>query len=564
MLEQLKITNFALIDDLDVEFAPGLNVLTGETGAGKSIIVGALKLALGHRASSETVRTGAKQARIEALFRGVDQPETVRVLDEMGIDSSTGELVLARVVQAGGRNRCYVNGHLCPAQTLLSIGTVLVDFHGQHEHQSLLDPYRQQLLLDWFGGLDELRDRVAGLYEQWRSAQKQLQAIETDERERLRRTDILRHEVQEIRAANLHPDEENELEVRRQIVANAERLYTLAEHGRTVIEGEETATSLGDLLAELIADVGQLASIDPQFDDVHDLLNSTRVELTELGYRLQRYADEVQFDPAELDGIDDRLALIRRLRRKYGDTVAAVLDYADERARELAELDTHDQQVAALEQQCASLAAATLDAASRLSKQRTSKARRLAAQTLDELRPLAMDRARLDVLVSPKPNDSLGPTGLDDVEIVFSANKGEETRPLRSIASGGELSRVMLALKVVLARSDRIHTLVFDEVDAGVGRVVAGRIAAKLTAATRYHQVLCITHLPQISAAADHHIYVSKQQVGGRTVTRAEVIAGEERVREIAKLIGGTDSELSIEHAQEMLAHARGDKTRVL
>jgi len=559
MLERLNIKDFALIDDIEVEFTSGLNVFTGETGAGKSIIVGALKLALGHRASSDTVRGGTRQARIEALFRGVEQPEVASMLDEMGLDGSSDELVLARVVQAEGRSRCYVNGHMCAAQTLLAAGRALVDFHGQHDHQSLLDPQRQRMVLDGFAGLDELRERVAELYERWRTAERERDGLRSDERERLRRIDILRHEVREIREANLEVEEETELKAHRQIVANAEKLYTLAAHGRTVLDGETNVVSLQDMWAELTADVDRLAAIDQQFADVHAFLDSTRVELTELAYRLQRYSDEVHFDPDELTAIDDRLAVIRQLKRKYGDSVEAVIGYGEQCSRELDELDTYDERLAALDEQCALLRAEALEAAVSLSKQRSSKARQMAGRTVKELRPLAMEHARLDVAVSRGADESLGPAGLDDIEILFSANEGEKMRPLRSIASGGELSRVMLALKVVLARSDRIHTLVFDEVDAGIGRTVAGRIADKLTDAARDHQLLCITHLPQIAAAADNHICVDKRQAGGRTVTRTEILDDDGRVREIAKLVGGTDkSEISVEHARRMIEQVHG------
>ena len=557
MLERLNISNFALIDDIEVELASGLNVFTGETGAGKSIIVGALKLALGHRASSGSVRSGTNQARIEALFREVEHPQVAGLLDEMGLDGATDELILARVIQAEGRSRCYVNGHMCAAQTMLAIGTALVDFHGQHDHQSLLDPRRQRLVLDGFAGLDKLCGQVGELYERWRTAERERDDLQSDERERLRRIDILRHEVHEIRDANLQADEETDLMVRRQIVANAETLYTLAAHGRAVLDGETDAVSLSDMWAELTADVNQLADIDPQFADVRAFLDSTRIELTELAYRLQRYSDDVHFDPDELNTIDDRLAVIRQLKRKYGDSVDAVLDYAEVRGRELAELDTYDERVAALDERCEKFRSEAIEAAVSLSKKRASKARQLASRTVRELRPLAMDRARLDVVVSRGADESIGPTGLDDIEILFSANEGEDMRPLRSIASGGELSRVMLALKVVLARSDQTHTLVFDEVDAGVGRTVAGRIAEKMTDAAQHHQLLCITHLPQIAVAADNHICVDKRQIDGRMVTRTAILDADARVREIAKLVGGTDeTEISIEHARRMIEQA--------
>ncbi len=561
MLERLNVSNFALIDDIEVEFAPGLNVLTGETGAGKSIIVEALKLALGHRASSDVVRAGTDQARIEALFRGVEHPDVSRVLDELGLDGAADELILARVVHAGGRSRCYVNGHMCAAQTLLSIGAALVDFHGQHEHQSLLDPARQRLLLDGFAGLDSLRRRVAELYGRWRTAERERDGLRTDERERLRRMDLLRHEVTEIREANLRPGEEDELAARRQIVANAEKLHTLAAQSCALLDNETDTPSLADLWAELASTIDQLASIDPQFADSREFLEAARAELTELGYRLQRYSDDVQFDPDELTAIDERLTIIRQLKRKYGDSVGAVLDYGEQRARELAELDSYDERLGALEQECERLRTEALDTASRLSEKRSSAARQLASRTAKQLKSLAMDSARLRVNVSRKPDDALGLTGLDDVEIEFSANKGEPLRPLRAIASGGELSRVMLALKVVLARADMTHTLVFDEVDAGVGRTAAGRIAEKLSDAAGYHQLLCITHLPQIAAAADNHICVDKRRVAGRTVTRTERLDGDRRVREIAKLIGGTDrTEIGVEHARQMLEQTRAGK----
>ena len=552
MLEILRIKNFALIDDLQAELRSGLNVLTGETGAGKSIIVGALNLVLGMRASSDVVRSGATEARIEALFNIEGKPRVSRLVDELGFENDGKQLVLARTIGAEERSRCYVNGALATLSALARIGNELVDFHGQHEHQSLLRTEKQMELLDEFAGVTPLRASLAEVYRKLLDIKGAIAQLDQDERERARQIEFLTHEVKEIDAAQLDPLEEDRLRDRRKIVANAERLFSLSEQAYQALHSEENSVVTNP--AMLRKSLSELAEIDASFKPFVDSLDELQHQLDELAVTLRDYAGTLEFDPGELDAIETRLRLINSLKRKYGDSIAAILEYGEKCKRELAALESHDERLADLQQQRDKILSESLAQARKISDKRKRAARELATKVKRELDALGMPKATFEVRVDRRPDEELTATGLDDVEFMFSANPGEPPKPLKDVASGGEISRVMLALKTVLAEADDIPTLVFDEIDAGVGGAMARTLGAKLAEVARSHQVICITHLPRIAATANHHIRVTKESEAGRMVTHITTLDKEERIKEIATLLDGRKlSKISLQHARELL-----------
>jgi len=552
MLELLRIKDFALIDDLETELKPGLNVMTGETGAGKSIIVTALNLVLGMRASSEVVRTGSREARIEALFNIQDNGRISGLLEELGFEANDKELVLARTISKEGRSRCYANGALATLGALATIGNELVDFHGQHEHQSLLKTDKQMELLDEYAGLTELRAGFAQDYGKLLEIRRTLSELDKDERERARQIDFLAHEINEIDGAKLDPLEDEQLRARKKIVVNAERLFSLSKQAYAMVYSEDN--SITDNLALLQRSLSELAEIDADFKPFVDSLDDLHHQLEELAYKLRDYSGTLEFDPGELDTIEARLQLINGLKRKYGESIAAILEHKEKCERELETLRSHDERFADSQQQHERTLAQCLKQAKTLSEKRKRAARRMASKVRKELEVLGMEKAGFEVRVSRRSDEELASTGLDDVEFMLSANPGEPEKPLKQVASGGEISRVMLGLKTVLAEADNIPTLVFDEIDAGVGGAVARTVGAKLQTVAGSHQVVCITHLPQIAATANHHIRVTKQPEKGRMVTRVASLDKEERINEIATLLDGRKlSKISLQHARELL-----------
>jgi len=435
---------------------------------------------------------------------------------------------------------------------LATIGNELVDFHGQHEHQSLLRTDKQMDLLDEYAGLTELRAGLAEDYGKLLEIRRTLSELDKDDRERARQIDFLTHEVGEIDSAKLDPLEDEQLRARKKIVANAERLFSLSSQAYAMLYSDDN--SISDNLAILRRSLGELAEIDAEFNPLSDSLNDMDEQLKELAYKLRDYSGTLEFDPGELDAIETRLRLINGLKRKYGESVAAILEHKEKCERDLEMLRSHDERLADSQQQHEHTVAQCLKQAKTLSEKRKRAARRLATRVRKELEALGMEKAQFDVRISGRPDEALTSTGLDDVEFMLSANPGEPEKPLKQVASGGEISRVMLGLKTVLAEADNIPTLVFDEIDAGVGGAVARTVGAKLKAVADSHQVVCITHLPQIAATANHHIRVTKQPEKGRMVTRVASLDKEERINEIATLLDGTKlSKISLQHARELL-----------
>jgi DNA repair protein RecN (Recombination protein N) len=558
MLRFLRIQQLAIIDAVEVEFDAGFNVLTGETGAGKSILVEAVGLLLGGRASGELVRTGEEMATIEAIF-------------EHGGD----ELLVRREITAQGRSRAFVNNQLTTAGALKDLSGSLIELHGQHEHQTLRDASTHLELLDGFGGLQSLAAPTAEAFDQYRQAGDTLARIRAAAADRGARQELVSFQLGELERAGLKPGEDEQLAATRQVLANAERVERLCAEGYTELYESDGAVlaALGGVWRK----VGELSTIDPQFRPYLDARDGIKSQLEDLALFLRRYADTVEASPARLQTMEERLALLERLKRKYGPTLEEVIARRDALRRELADLDTSDERVAELVAAVAATRTAFLREATSLSKARHRAARDLARAVETLAGELAMDRLRFEVRFSADqlPETAWSRAGIDAAEFFVSPNPGEELRPLARIASGGELSRIMLAIKTLTATSrlgfsdDPVRRrpsagapgLIFDEVDAGIGGRVADLVGRKLHALGSAFQVLCITHLPQIAAYADTHFQIVKVVERGRTRTTVGRLDGGGREEEIARMLGGTTvSDAVRASAREMLKDRSGAK----
>ncbi len=550
MLIQLRIRDYAVIDELDLELKPGLNVLSGETGAGKSIIVGALSLLLGERASSDVVRAGEERAVVEAVFDVSGLPDVRRKAEELGVEVDEGLLILKRRVSREGRNRAWVNGSPATASMVWELGAVLVDLHGQHEHQTLLATSEQRQILDAFAGAQEVAARVRELHGRLRALEEEEEARRARLREIESRADFLRFQLEEIEEAELEPGEDEALEEEARRLEHSEELIQEADRLYEGLYGGEGAVS--DRLAELRRVLRDLAGIDGTLEAEAERLDEAYHVVVDVGRALGDYGSEIEHDPRRLERIRERQDLFFRLKRKYGPELEDVIETGRKVRAELEELETADADLDALERTIEETRRELEAAAETLSEQRRAAAEALASEVQALLPELGMEGGVFRVELTPV--DEPGATGAERVEFQTSLNPGFEPGPLDRIASGGELSRVMLALKAILARVDRIPTLVFDEVDAGIGGVVAGRVAAKLRDVSAHHQVFVITHLPQVASRARQHLRVEKAERGGLATTLVSELGGEERVREIARMLGGDpDSSASREHARELL-----------
>ncbi|HEY5649061.1 MAG TPA: DNA repair protein RecN [Nitrospiria bacterium] len=554
MLRELRIENFAIIHRLEIPFDRGLTVLTGETGSGKSIVVDALGLLLGGRSSAGQIRSGCDEAVLEGFFEVPSKGPVSRLLLEADLSGDPAdELIIRRVLSRNGRSRCYINGRLSTLSQLQALGNLLADIHGQNEHQSLLRPELQLYFLDAYGKLLEKRDDFLGLHREYRRTQEELRELETLERDRLQREDLLQFQEQEIREAGLSPGEDIGLQQERDILGNAERLAVMANEAYQALYGGDGA------LLEGLEEVGQtlekLVETDGRLSDISSGCAESIVQLREASSRLRDYKDEISFDPARLEEVESRLHRIEDLKKKYAGTIEGILKRGEEVRSELETLRTNDERVRSLREKLEKDRAAMVRAAGRLSSAREKTAGILGARVEEELGRLKMEKTRFVIHVNPVSDpDQFGPSGADTVEILVSANAGEEPRPLSRVASGGELSRIMLSVKTILSGVDRIPILVFDEVDSGVGGVVAGVVGNRLKGLSRNRQVFCITHLPQIASQADAHYTVEKRAEKGRTVAGVRPLDPKGRVEEIARMLGGRKSTpAAFKHAREML-----------
>jgi DNA repair protein RecN (Recombination protein N) len=550
MLTCLHIQGYAVIDDLTLDLAPGLNALTGETGAGKSIVAEALSLLLGERASSEVVRAGAGRAVVEGVFDVSGRPDLLSSLDALGFQPDEGLVILKREVQAEGRNRSWINGSPATAGMVGELGSALVDLHGQHEHQTLLRAGEQRRILDAFGGLTQAAEEVRRLHHGLVRTREALESRRTRAREIEAQADFLRFQLSEIDGAALEEAEDERLGAESRRLEHARELMEEGAAAHEALYAGEGA--IADRLAELRAVLERLARLDPTLGDPAAVLEEAYHQVAEVGRRLGQYAESVDQDPERLEALRRRQDVIFRLKRKYGPTLDDVLATGRRVRSELDELEGAEEDAEALARQLEGERQALVEAAASLTSGRAEAADRLATAVRGVLPELGMPGARFEVQSSTLPEPGAG--GAESIAFLVSVNPGFEPRPLGRIASGGELSRVMLALKSILARVDRVPTLVFDEIDAGVGGAVAGGVAAKLREIAEHHQVLVITHLPQLASRAHAHLRVDKEEEAGLTVTRVTLLHGEERVREIARMLGGDpESARSRDHARELL-----------
>jgi len=552
MLQSLRIRNIAIVEDVAVEFGPGLNVITGETGAGKSVIVGALNLLLGERADKSLIRTGADQCSVEAAFA----VKTPAVLEELGLPAGDdGTLIVRRQFTAGGTGKCFVNDSPATVQALKRLGDELVDMHGPHDHQSLLSREFQMDLLDAFGGHATARQAYAERYQQGQQLQRDRAALAEDGRDPAQEIEFLTFQIREIESAKLAELNEDELQAEHTRVANAQRILELAAAAQAALAGDEG--SAFSALAAAQKPLADLANIVPEAAAWRTEAANAAMQLQELARTVTGFAERIDADPARLRELDDRLAQIHRLKRKYGGSVAealAVLARAKERLRFL---ETRGERAAQLDAGIAKTAAQIDKLGKELRKLRQASARKLATAITRELRDLGFAHGSFGATLTPAGSPT--PSGLDEVEFGFAPNVGEPARPLRQIASSGEMSRVMLAVKVVLAAHDRIPVLVFDEIDANVGGEMGNAIGGKLRTVAGNRQVLCITHLPQVAAQGASHYVVAKNVREGRTNAAIAPVTGPARAEEVARMLGGKDlTSVTMKHATEMLAKAAG------
>lgn len=574
MLSEIDVRNYALIERLSLRFGNGFNVLTGETGAGKSLVIDCVGLVIGGRASSESVRAGCDSAVVEAVFNISDVPDVEALLLEQGIDPEPdGTLIVTREVSRQGRSRCRLNGRIVTLTALSAIGERLVDIYGQHEYQSLARPSRHIGLLDAFGGarLEQVRDSVRQLYEEWRECEEELAELRQHARERAQRADLLAFQVNEIESANLEPGEDVHLVAEQTVLANAESLYDAVVRAYSLIyeSSYPDIASARDMLGEALEELDNASRIDGTLTSLAESLSALCDHTTEISRALREYRDSIEFDPERLAEVEERLSAISRLKRKYGDSLADVIDHGQLAREELESMTGAGRRVDELEGRSAALSEELGNCASKLSAMRCEIAAELEKEVSRELRDLSMPHAVFKVDVGRKRDGHeivvdgtpvvIGPDGFDNVEFLFSANPGEEPRPLARIASGGEMSRVMLAIKSVLAVADAMPTMVFDEVDAGIGGEAAIAVASKLANIGKVRQVLAVTHLPQIAAVADNHYAVSKLERSGRTEVTVEKLDIEERVTEVARMLAGeAPSSVTVAHAREMLSRRQG------
>ncbi|MBI3813815.1 MAG: DNA repair protein RecN [Nitrospinae bacterium] len=605
MLKELRIKNYAIIDELNIEFKPGLNILTGETGAGKSIIIESLGLILGERASDEMIRSGEDSAAIEAVFDISKMKRIKDTLLESGIEPEDEELIIRRQVSRSGKNRSYINGNAINLTGLKNIGDMLVDIHGQHEHQTLLHPENHCAVLDSFGNTEPLREKCRESYQRLQSLQREMDELINKERERVQRIDLLTFQREEIDKAELSLGEDDELKKEKNLLQNAEKLHQKAVEAYDILYSSDG--SVTEKINTIIGAITEINKIDSTMERVLESGKGVLFQIEDIALNIRDYMEKIEFNPDRLSGIDDRLAEISSLKRKYGSTIEDILKYRKQLDDDLITLSRSQERMDVLSAEIENLKKNLEKLSIDLAEGREKAAGRFESQMEKELKELKMDKVRFKVnfLYEPTPSPPplrpplsppseggaglpllrsiatgsgegkggtagggifinykgkpvrLFPEGIGKIEFFFSPNIGEDLKPLSKIASGGEISRVMLSIKNILASADSIPVMVFDEVDAGIGGGVAEVVGEKLKKVSKGRQVFCITHLPQIASRADAHFQITKKVSSGRTVTSVREISAEDRVEEIARMAGGKIITAAVRrHAEEMLNKA--------
>ena len=555
MLQLLHIENIAVIEEADITFDEGFNALTGETGAGKSIVIDAMGAVLGQRTSRDLIRTGAAKAFVSAMFSGVPP---LPVLEECGLEAEDGELLLQREIYADGKNACRVGGRPVTVAQLRRIGGALLNIHGQHDGQQLLDEEQHGAYLDSFGRVEEELGAYAACYEAMEVTRKKLKSLQMDEAEKERRMDSLTFQIKELEKAQLKPGEEETLLQRRNLLRNSEKFMSAVQGAVWSLTGGDDGGGAVSELREAAGAVSGVKGLDDRFGQLHERLENLYSEAYDVAETLRDLQDSFDFSPQELDELEGRADLLYRLKKKYGPTVEDMLAYLEKCREELDQIAFAADTTARLEKQLEKERGRAMKAARALSEARKAAAKRLEERIQEELRQLDMPKVRFAICFEEKEPDALG---IDVVRFLMSANVGEELRPINKVASGGELARIMLALKNVLAENELIGTLVFDEVDTGVSGRAAQKVAEKLAQVSRRKQVLCVTHLPQLAAMADTHFSVEKGEREGRTYTRVLRLDRERRKEELARLTGGQRlTSALLAGAEELLDAASEDR----
>jgi DNA repair protein RecN (Recombination protein N) len=547
-LSLLRIKNLALVEDLEWQLAPGFTAITGETGAGKSIIIGALQLLLGERTDKSLIRTGAESCTVEAVFAGEALKELNPLLDESGVESIDRDLIVKRSFSVAGTNRQFINGSPTTLGVLKKLGDDLVDLHGPHDHQSLLSPERQLALLDGYAHTGTTLREFEQAYRKLHALRAEHASLSTAEAAREQEIDLLRHQIDEIARANLTADEEDEIATRYRLASNSKRLLELAAAiSRRLAEADD---AILPQLAETQRLLRDLEKIDPDKSTLADAHAACVLELSEISQVLAKYAEELDLDPAQLAALEERVSLFETLKRKYGGSIAEVIAFGERAADRMVKIEGRDAELERLSQEIEGARGEVERIGHALHKARNKAAPKLAENIRANLGDLGFRQSEFDVKLSSL--EEARPAGFDAVELLFSPNPGEPLKPLRLIASSGEISRLMLAIKSSLAAQDAIPLLVFDEIDANVGGEIANAVGEKMRKLAAEHQVLCITHLPQVAAAAATQFVVTKEVVGGRTHSRLSEVSGKARQEEIARMLGGkTDS--ALKHAATLL-----------
>ncbi|WP_129597802.1 DNA repair protein RecN [Anaerophilus nitritogenes] len=561
MLLELIIHDFALIEKLDIHFYEGLNILTGETGAGKSIIIDAVNMAIGERADKNYIRTGSDKSVIQLIFKCNDK-ELETLLKEKGIDLLEDHtIILTREIYSSGRSTCRINDRVVTVSLVKEISKHFIDIHGQHHHQSLLYSENHIHILDSF---DEkktciLKQVVSSKFQQLKYLENKLESLFGNKIERERKKDLLKFQIQEIDSCNLKIEEETELMTKHQLVANSEKIFHIMSNAHEKLyKGDSLHTSIIDEVGRILKDLEGIKDFDSKICLISETLQESLYTIEDVSRDIMSYKDQIEFDPALLDYVEKRLDTINNLKRKYGNDIEEILKYRKEIGLELEEIENSENISIELTQQIEKVKKEYMKAAIQLSELRRSIGDRLQNKISQELMSLNMNKATFQVHfihdVHNLEKNYFHANGIDKIEFLISTNLGEEPKPISKIASGGELSRIMLAFKTILAKSDNIPTLIFDEIDTGISGKTANIVGEKLATISQTHQILCITHLPQIALMADHHFHIEKQTYNNMTITNIKKLPKEERISELGRLLGGTSlTDLTMKHAKEML-----------
>ncbi|MCA1795499.1 MAG: DNA repair protein RecN [Desulfobacteraceae bacterium] len=563
MLTELSIRNFAIIDDLRITFSDKLTILSGETGAGKSIIVNAMNLLLGSRANAKLIRTGSETAELEALFEVSPESDTAKIIDEQGFDPSEG-LIVRRIISNTDRHKIYINGRLSTMQALTEIAENLASISGQHEHQGLLKDDLHLHIIDQFAGLVPKRQKVGQLYHQILPLIAKLKKLTSQQHHQFEHLELLNFQKKEIIDASLKPGEDDTLEQELLRLKNAGLILQTIIRSHDLLYGMQGAVV--ESLVEISKDLQKISEIDPKLVPKVKGLTDAAFQIEDISHELRSYMENIEMDEKRLEQIEARLEMIRKLKRKYGGSIESVVSHLQTIERELSNIENISENIESLKEELDNLNQKIIAEALLLSEERKKAAQKLSQKVESELADLKMSGTRFVVAIfqpatenPPSPylyigNSSVSENGLDRAEFMIAPNVGEDLKPLANIASGGELSRVVLALKAILAKNDSVETIVFDEVDAGIGGDVAEMVGKKLLTLSKHHQIICITHLPQIAKFGDHHFRISKQVRDGRTRTTIEPIPENDRVRELARMLGGVEiTRATLDHAAEML-----------